>query len=68
MDALNRFKFYLLPTNKQKMFALILNRMQNGAKIQMGPFRKLDYEAATQVRIVRYNMKQCCFIALLKCD
>lgn len=50
------------------MFALILNRMQNGAKIQMGPFRKLDYEAATQVRIVRYNMKQCCFIALLKCD
>lgn len=47
--AINRFKFYRLPPKKQEMFSLILNRMQNGAKIQMGPFRKLDYEAATQV-------------------
>lgn len=39
----------MMPLEKQKMYALTLNRMQNGAKIQMGPFRELNYESATDV-------------------
>lgn len=34
---------------KQKMLALVVNRMQNGAKIQMGPFSELNYETAKRV-------------------
>lgn len=49
MEALNRFPFYLLPNKKQKMFEFILKRIQNGASVRMGPFRRLDYAAATQV-------------------
>lgn len=39
----------MMPLKKQEVFALILNRMQNGAKIHMGPFRELNYETATDV-------------------
>lgn len=49
MDGLNRFPFYLLSPKKQEMFALILNRAQNGGKIYIGPFRELNYETATNV-------------------
>lgn len=33
------------------MFALILNRVQNGAKIKIGPFSERKYETATHVCI-----------------
>lgn len=48
--ALNRFPFYLLPPKKQEMFSFILNSIQKGASIRMGPFRELNYAAATQVK------------------
>lgn len=57
VDALNRYPFYLLPLKKQEMLALILNRMQHGAKIQMGPFRVLNYETSTDVRFFEAYVK-----------
>lgn len=48
-DALDRFPVYKLPLHTQKMYAFILNRVQNGAEIHMGPFRVLNYGAATEV-------------------
>lgn len=54
VNALDRFPFYLLPTRKQQMYALILNRIQNGASIRMGPFLKLHFAATTQVHFSKY--------------
>lgn len=39
----------MLPPKKQEMFSLVLSRMQNGAKIKIGPFAELNYETATKV-------------------
>lgn len=50
VDALNQFSFYLLPPKKQEMFGLILSCVQNGAKVQIGPFAVLNYETATKVK------------------
>ena len=38
-----------MPLKKQEMYAMLLNRRQNGAKIKMGPFRELNYGTATDV-------------------
>lgn len=47
--ALNQLPYYLLPQKQQKMLELMLDRVQIGAKIKMGPFSVLNYEAATNV-------------------
>lgn len=51
-DALNQFPVYKLPLQTQRMYALILNRVQNGAEIHMGPFWQLNYGAVTEVWIL----------------
>lgn len=38
-----------MPSRKQKMLAIVINRMQNGAKIQMGPLSELNYDTASRV-------------------
>lgn len=50
VDALNQFPIYLLPPKKLEMFGLILSCVQNGAKVQIGPFAVLNYETATKVK------------------
>lgn len=50
LDALNRFPFYLLPLKKQRMFVLVVSRMQRAAKFRIGPFAELNYETATKVK------------------
>lgn len=37
------------------MLALVMHRMQNGAKVQMGPFSELNYEKATDVSYKVYD-------------
>lgn len=51
MDALNQLPVDKLPLRMQAMYALLLNRVQNGIEIHMGPFRELNYTAVTWVRI-----------------
>lgn len=51
MDALLQYPVNKLPLRIQKMHVLILNRVQNGTEIHMGPFRELNYTAVTWVRI-----------------
>lgn len=48
-DALDQFPHYLLPTNKQKLYVLILGRVQNAQKISIGPLSELDYAMVTKV-------------------
>ena len=55
LGALNRFPFYLMPTEKQKLLAMVVSRMQNGAKIKMGPLSELNYATATQVMKQMHN-------------
>lgn len=55
LDALNQFPFYLLLCMKQKMFVLLLNRMQNGKQLQLGPFLELNYSTATNVSLHTLN-------------
>lgn len=49
LDELNRFPFYLLLINEQKMFALQLKRNQQKPKLKIGPFAELNYETACTV-------------------
>lgn len=51
MDALNLLPVDKLPLRMQAMYALLLNCVQNGTEIHMGPFRELNYTAVTWVRI-----------------
>lgn len=48
-EALLQFPHYLLPSNKQKMFVMLLNRVQNPGNISIGPFSELNYEMITKV-------------------
>lgn len=38
-----------MPLEKQKVWALVMQRLQNGGRIQMGPLSVLNYETATRV-------------------
>lgn len=46
------FRFYLLPTNKQKLFMFAVHRMRNGSKIRMGPLSELNYEMTSKVTLL----------------
>lgn len=54
MDALIQLPANKLPMQTQRMYALILNRVQNGTEVHMGPFQELNYTAVTWVRILFY--------------
>lgn len=54
LDALNRFPFYLLPLKEQRMFVLVVSRMQRAAKFRIGPFAELNYETATKVKFAMW--------------
>lgn len=51
MHSLNGLPWYLLSMKSQKNIARILNRVQHGAVLTMGPFSALNYETATNVRV-----------------
>lgn len=57
VDAISGLPWYLLPLQNQKDIAHILNRAQNGTVLRIGPFSRLDYETATNVRIERYPIR-----------
>lgn len=48
-DTLDRFPHYLLPLDQQKLYILLLVRVQNAHKISIGPFSELNYAMATKV-------------------
>lgn len=50
LDILYDFKWYLLPTNDQKDIMHMINRMQNGVDVTIGPFQKLNFETLKIVR------------------
>lgn len=47
--ALWNVPWYLLPPMYQRMLQSILNRIQNGARLTIGPFAELNMETATDV-------------------
>lgn len=51
LQSLSQFTFYLMPLQEQKLLTMVIFPLQNGAKIQMGPFSQLNYEFATNVNI-----------------
>lgn len=47
--------WYSMPKLYQKDIAHMMNRLQNGAVLTMGPFADLNYETASNVRISTSN-------------
>lgn len=47
--ALCSITWYLLPPSSQKMLQTTLHRVQNGARLTIGPFAELNLETATNV-------------------
>lgn len=45
-----QFSYYRLPWKQQAVYCHLLNRVQNGDAIRMGPFDELNYVSATQVK------------------
>lgn len=41
--------WYLLPRRKQHTYGHLLNRLQNGAKLKIGPFAQLGFETFSNV-------------------
>lgn len=56
LDALNKFPIYLLSMKKQKMMILLINRMQNAEKMQMGPLTELNYDTGSRVSAHNYTI------------
>lgn len=49
VEAFDDVPWYILPLERQKDIAHIINRAQNGAVLTIGPLAALDYETATNV-------------------
>lgn len=49
LTALYDTPWYLMPPNERKMIQHAMNRMQNGAVVQMGPFSELNFLTASNV-------------------
>lgn len=49
---MNEIPWYLMSMNDQKDFAHLLKRMQNGLRLTIGPLGELNYEMATDVRVL----------------
>lgn len=56
LNAMNQFSFYRLPPKQQRDYCHLLNCIQNGSGIKMGPFSELDYFKATQVTNFKYSI------------
>lgn len=50
LDKLNSFPWHLMIPKHQKMIAHMMNRLQNGAEIRMGPLDQLNYDIFARVR------------------
>lgn len=60
IEAISGLPWYRLPLQSQKNIAHILNRAQDGTVLRIGPFSRLDWETATDVRI-NDNLQICLF-------
>lgn len=54
-----------MPIEKQRTLAIVIQRMQNGGKIEMGPFSELNYETASNVNQNIANIFEQRFYTLL---
>lgn len=52
LDSLNRVPWYLLPHNRKMEYLHLLIRLQSGKELKIGPFGVLNYEMATDVRLL----------------
>lgn len=49
---LQQMPWYLMSKKNQLSYAHMLNRLQNGAKLRIGPLGKLDFDKFSDVTIV----------------
>lgn len=54
LNAFHNFKWYILPTADQMDVMQMINRIQNGTDLTIGPFGQLNYET---LNIVRYSLR-----------
>lgn len=57
--ALWRTKWYALPLAEQKMFILLLQQVQNGPVLTIGPYSVLDFGTAFDVSIKHIKPQSC---------
>lgn len=51
-DTLIEIPWYLMSSSEQKNLACLLHRMQNGIRLTIGPLGELNYEMASDVRLI----------------
>lgn len=63
LEKLQEFKWYKLPPQYQRTMVHAIHRRQNAGVIQMGPFRALSYETASDVIFLAnaFLSFKCCF-------
>lgn len=49
---LQEMPWYLMSKGNQLAYAHLLNRLQNGADIRMGPFAELNYQTLSDVKTI----------------
>lgn len=60
LDTLNAFSYYRLPAKQQAVYCHLLNRVQNGDAIKMGPFAELNCKFFTfsviELQLLKLNL------------